>query len=119
MKIETERSYDIIGKAKTSPRFLVDRLWPRGIKKEVLQLDLWIKELSPSDRLRKWYNHDRQKWEEFKDRYFKELNDTPEEMRKFLANIKNHKEITLVYSSTEKEINNAVALKEYLLHHLK
>jgi uncharacterized protein YeaO (DUF488 family) len=119
MKIEIERSYDITGKRKTSRRFLVDRLWPRGIKKEVLQLDLWVKELSPSNELRKWYDHDPRKWEGFKERYFKELDKWSEELEKFMHAIEKHKKITLIYSSTEREINNAVALKEYLLEQNK
>lgn len=117
MKIATERSYDIVDKPKNTPRYLVDRLWPRGIKKERLQLDLWVKELSPSDDLRKWYNHDPKKWERFKERYYKELNLKNEEVEKFLAIIKHFEKITLVFSSSERDINNARALKEYLQLH--
>lgn len=117
MKIKTERSYDIIDKPKTSPRYLIDRLWPRGLKKERLQLDLWLKELSPSSDLRRWYNHDPKKWEQFKERYYKELSKKNEEVEKFLAVVKSFDTITLIYSSAERDINNARALKEYLLQH--
>ncbi len=117
MKIEIERSYDIVDKPKTTPRYLVDRLWPRGLKKESLQLDLWLKELSPSDDLRKWYNHDPKKWEQFKERYYKELSRKNEEVGKFLSVIKTFEKITFIYSSAEREINNASALKEYILQH--
>lgn len=119
MKIEIERSYDIAAKEKEAPRFLVDRLWPRGLKKEILKLDLWVKDLSPSNELRKWYNHDPVKWEEFRKSYFEELNRNEDEVNKFINTISKNKKIVLVYSSTEKEINNAVALKEYILKRLK
>ena len=115
LKIEIERSYDIVDKPKTTPRYLVDRLWPRGIKKESLQLDLWVKELSPSDDLRKWYNHDPKKWEKFKERYYNELGKKKDEVQKFLEVIKKFEKITLVYSSAERDINNARALKEHLM----
>ena len=115
MKIETARVYDILDQDKKAPRFLVDRLWPRGVKKEILQLDGWAKNLSPSNELRKWYNHDPKKWEEFKIAYFEELDKQSEELRDFIDTIKKHNQVTLVYSSTEREVNNAVALKEYLL----
>src|SRR5690242_20506526 len=115
MKIDIERSYDIVDKPKTASRYLVDRLWPRGLTKERLQLDLWVKEFSPSDDLRKWYNHDPKKWEQFKERYYSELSKKKEELEKFLQVIKNFEKIMLVYSSAERELNNARALKEYLL----
>lgn len=115
MKIEIERCYDLVQKPKDAPRYLVDRLWPRGIKKEQLQLNLWVKELSPSADLRKWYNHDPKKWEQFKKRYYSELSGKNADVEKFLAVIKNFERITLVYSSSERDINNARALKEYLL----
>ncbi|OCX50903.1 hypothetical protein BEL04_19460 [Mucilaginibacter sp. PPCGB 2223] len=119
MKIEIARCYEIVNETKNTPRFLVDRLWPRGLKKEALQLDMWVRDLSPSDALRKWYGHEPAKWEAFTGRYFGELDEHPEAVSKFLAAIKDYSVITLLYSSTEKEINNAVALKKYLLQHLK
>jgi uncharacterized protein YeaO (DUF488 family) len=126
MEIELIRSYEIAGHIKTSPRFLVDRMWPRGLKKEDLELDLWIKELSPSDELRKWYHQDSikgevdsGKWTTFRKRYFEELNRKKSELGTFVNLIKGHKKITLIYSSREKEGNNAVVLKEYLLNLLK
>jgi uncharacterized protein YeaO (DUF488 family) len=119
MKIDIGRSYELAGKPKDTIRILVDRLWPRGVKKEALDLDGWAKELSPSDALRKWYGHDPEKWENFKARYFKELDRNSKEVAGFLDSIRHHKHITLVYSSTEREINNATALKEYLTERLK
>lgn len=99
-------------------RVLVDHLWPRGVKKADAALDMWIKEVAPSEGLRKWFHHDPEKWEEFKRRYFLELDENLEaliELRK-----KAHKgRLTLVYASKEERYNNAVALKEYLETHVQ
>jgi uncharacterized protein YeaO (DUF488 family) len=94
-------------------RFLVERLWPRGIKKERLKMDGWFKDVAPSTELRKWFSHDPSKWEKFKELYFEELNRNQSEvniLRGFLSTGK----ATLLYSSKDTEHNNAVALKEYL-----
>ncbi len=94
-------------------RILVDRLWPRGLRKEEARIDYWAKEISPSSELRKWYGHDPAKWEEFKERYFAELDragEAVERLRKDLA----EGPATFVYSSREPAINNAEALKLYL-----
>lgn len=93
--------------------FLVDRLWPRGIKKEALRYDSWFKEAAPSNYLRSWFHHDPDKWEEFKRRYFAELDQKPEAWRPILDAARKH-DITLLYSSKEESHNNAVALKAYL-----
>jgi uncharacterized protein YeaO (DUF488 family) len=97
-------------------RILVDRLWPRGLTKEKAKVDLWLKEIAPSNELRKWYAHDPKKWAEFRKKYFREL-----DVRKELANqiIQKTREgdVTLLYSSTEKKINNATALKEYMIEY--
>jgi uncharacterized protein YeaO (DUF488 family) len=99
-------------------RILVDRLWPRGLSKKKAKLDLWLKDIAPSDELRKWFAHDPQKWTEFKKRYFKELVDKKELVHLI---IKKAKEInvTLLYGAKDKEFNNAVALKEYLRNKIK
>jgi uncharacterized protein YeaO (DUF488 family) len=121
MEIELIRSYDLVGQKKTSFRILVDRLWPRGLKKEDLAVDLWAKELSPSNELRKWYHEhtrdgglDHNKWEMFRRRYFKELDENKSVVTDFISQIKGFKKIILVYSSVQREANNAEALKEYL-----
>lgn len=97
-------------------RILVDRLWPRGLNKEKAKIDLWLKEIAPSNELRKWYAHDPKKWVEFRKKYFKELN-----VRKELAHqiIQKTREgdVTLLYSSKEEKLNNAVALKQYIIEH--
>lgn len=94
-------------------RFLVDRLWPRGKKKEDLQIEGWIRDIAPSDELRAWYGHEPGKWDEFKKRYFAELDALPEVWQP-LVELARQVDITLVYSSRETVLNNAAALKEYL-----
>jgi uncharacterized protein YeaO (DUF488 family) len=94
-------------------RILVDRLWPRGLTKGNAKIDYWAKDLAPSTELRKWYNHDPQKWEEFKKMYFEELDSEKEGVLEFKNMIKD-KISTLLFSSKELNFNNALALKEYL-----
>ena len=94
-------------------RFLVDHLWPRGLKKEALQVERWIKPVSPSNELRSWFGHEPAKWPEFQRRYFAELNRQPETWALLLENART-KDITLVFSARDIGHNNAVALKAYL-----
>ena len=94
-------------------RILVDRIWPRGLKKNDLKIDVWQKDIAPSTSLRKWFNHDHKKWNEFKSRYYEELKDKQEIIKFFLEKAKEGT-ITLLYSSKEEQYNNAIALKEYL-----
>ncbi|MER3398272.1 MAG: DUF488 domain-containing protein [Chloroflexota bacterium] len=94
-------------------RFLVERLWPRGLKKDELKLDGWLKEAAPSDGLRRWFGHDPARWEEFKARYFAELDSRPEALKPLLEAARAG-DITLLFSARDLEHNNAVALKEYL-----
>ena len=94
-------------------RVLVDRLWPRGLSKATAKIDFWARELAPSNELRRWYDHDPGKWDEFKSRYFRELNANPGLVKEFRGRLRRVK-VTFVYSSREEKINNAAALKEYL-----
>jgi len=94
-------------------RILVDRLWPRGLTKEKAKVDLWLKEIAPSDQLRKWYAHDPKKWVEFRKRYFNDLHAKRELVNQIVQKTKEG-DVTLLYSSKEEKINNAVALKEYI-----
>lgn len=115
--IKIKRAYD--PPAKTDgKRLLVERLWPRGIKKEALQLSDWIKEVAPSTELRKWFSHDPAKWEEFQQRYRAELDAHPEAWSPILDAAEN-KRVTLLYSSHDAEHNNVVALKSYLEEQLR
>lgn len=99
-------------------RFLVDRLWPRGIRKESLQLDGWLKDASPSTQLRKWFAHDAEKWDEFQRRYFVELDAKPEALEPLLAAAGNGR-VTLIYGARDREHNQAVVLKAYLQRQYK
>lgn len=99
-------------------RILVDRIWPRGISKEAAQIDEWLKGIAPSNELRKWFNHDPHKWDEFKKRYFAELKDNKEQMEDIYSMAKKH-HITFVYSAKDKDFNNAVGLKEYIEKQMK
>ncbi len=94
-------------------RFLVERLWPRGIKKEDLKMKAWLKEVAPSQDLRKWYAHDTAKWEEFRQRYQKELESNSEAWSPLLEAAK-HGNVTLIYSARDTEHNSALVLKEFL-----
>ena len=94
-------------------RILVDRLWPRGLSKEKAKVELWLKEIAPSNELRKWYSHDPKKWAEFRKRYFDDL-DTKRELVNQIVQKTKERDVTLLYSSKEEKINNAVALKEYI-----
>lgn len=114
MDIRIKRAYDPSA-PEDGYRVLIDRLWPRGRSKEALKLDEWLKELSPSTELRQWYGHEPQKWDEFRRRYFAELDAHPQEVRALLERAA-HGRVTLVYGSREERINNAEALREYLLN---
>lgn len=94
-------------------RFLVERLWPRGVKKEALKMDGWIKEAAPSTELRKWFNHDPAKWAEFRKRYHAELHKNPAALEPILSAAAKG-DVTLLFSSRDAEHNNVVALKTYL-----
>jgi uncharacterized protein YeaO (DUF488 family) len=97
-------------------RVLVERLWPRGLKKTAAALDLWLKEIAPSPELRQWFSHDPAKWEEFCHRYWTELAGRPDAVNLLKEKLREMK-VTLVYGSKDKEHNAAVALKKYLEGH--
>ncbi|MCZ7629210.1 MAG: DUF488 family protein [Microthrixaceae bacterium] len=90
-------------------RVLVDRLWPRGVSKERLRIDQWCRDVAPSDDLRKWFGHDPARWDEFLDRYRKELTDHDEEVSTLVEAARSGR-VTLVYAAGDTEHNNAVAL---------
>ena len=110
--IQLKRVYE-----KPSPRdrtrFLVERLWPRGVRKADLHMDGWLKEVAPSDELRKWFSHDPEKWPEFQRKYTAELKAHPQAWMPILAAARRGT-VTLLYSSHDAEHNNAVALKRFL-----
>ena len=116
--IRVQRIYDNPkGRNKDGFRILVDRLWPRGLSKDKVKVDVWQKDIAPSNSLRKWFGHDEKKWNEFKRRYFKELDKKNELVNMILCKVKEEESsssITLLYGTKEDRFNNAVALKEYL-----
>ena len=117
MPIFLKRVYDEI-EPNDGKRILVDRLWPRGVRKDSSKIDEWIKEISPSNELRKWYAHDPDKWNQFKEKYWKEIENQKEILLKLAKDCREGK-ITLLYSTKETRYNNAVALKEFLETRIK
>jgi uncharacterized protein YeaO (DUF488 family) len=91
----------------------VDRLWPRGKKKEEVDMDYWMKDIAPDDDLRKWFHEHPEKWSEFKEKYFKELEEKAGKVN-FLLEKGEKKHLIFLYASKDEEHNNAIALKEYL-----
>lgn len=114
--IYTKRVYEPAAKSDGT-RFLVERLWPRGIKKEALPMHAWCKDAAPSQDLRRWFHHDPAKWKEFQARYCAELDANPAGWKP-LREAAQRGPITLLYSSRDTEHNNAVALASYLKKHL-
>jgi uncharacterized protein YeaO (DUF488 family) len=111
--IKTRRVYEQ-GDPGEKYRILVDKFWPRGISKEKADWNEWMREIAPSDEIRKWYHHDFSKWDEFRQLYGKELEGKKESLDKLLKLEKEYGTITFLYSSREKEHNNATALMEFL-----
>ena len=110
--ITVKRAYEPVS-ARDGTRFLVERLWPRGISKAKLRIEAWLKDVGPSTELRKWFSHDPDKWVDFRKRYRRELDAHPEAWQP-IASAARRGRVTLVYSSHDTEHNNAVALQEYL-----
>ena len=109
--VKLKRAYEAASRGD-GYRVLVERLWPRGIRKEALALDQWRKEVAPSGELRKWFNHDPERWREFELRYLKELKEpAASEHLRALAALAAGGTLTLVFSSHDAEHNNAVVLK--------
>ncbi len=110
--IKLKRVYDPISRTDGT-RFLVERLWPRGLSREDVPATTWLKEVGPSTELRQWFNHDPLKWSRFRTRYFRELDSRPETWRPIVTAARRGT-VTLVYSSRDEQHNNAIALQEYL-----
>jgi uncharacterized protein YeaO (DUF488 family) len=115
--IVLKRAYDPVSRTDGT-RLLVERLWPRGVLKAKLRLDAWLKEVGPSTELRKWFGHDPEKWIEFRRRYFRELGSRREAWQPILSAARRGT-VTLVYSSHDRQHNNAVALQEFLRRKLR
>lgn len=112
--IQIKRAYEAYSPTD-GKRILIDRLWPRGISKEEVKLDLWLKDIAPSTELRQWFGHDPAKWREFKKRYISEIKSNTQALSQIQTLVKKGK-VTLVYGAKDEEHNDAVVLKEYLEH---
>jgi uncharacterized protein YeaO (DUF488 family) len=110
--IRTKRVYDPV-EPEDGFRVLVDRLWPRGLTKAQVRAELWLKDIAPGTTLRKWFGHDRSKWDEFRRRYIEELTGAPEAVEILLDKAKTGR-VTLLYAARDTECNHAVVLREYL-----
>jgi uncharacterized protein YeaO (DUF488 family) len=110
--ISIKRIYEARAKSDGT-RILVDRLWPRGIKKEAAHIAEWAKEIAPSTQLREWYGHDADRWKEFQQRYKAELKKN-EAMNGFIEKYQQEKQLTLVYATKDVEHSHAIVLKEWL-----
>lgn len=113
MKIHLKRVYEPSSKEDGS-RFLIDRVWPRGVSKKDLGSAVWLKEIAPSTELRKWFNHDPERWQEFRKRYFTELRsmDVPVET---LRGAMKEGPVTLLHAARDGEHNHALVLRDFLL----
>ena len=111
-RVQIKRIYDAPEKSD-GVRVLVDRVWPRGITKKAASLDLWIKEVAPSTELRKWFNHDPERWEDFRRRYRRELRKHGKELEVLKAQAAKRR-VTLLFGARDTEHNQAVVLQEAL-----
>lgn len=114
--IEIKRVYDTQSD-KDGFRVLVDRLWPRGLSKKSSKIDLWLKDIAPSDGLRKWFAHDPKKWPDFKKRYGKEMEEKTQITSELESLERKKRKITLLYAAKDRVHNNAAFLREYLQKH--
>ena len=119
--IELRRVYDPAASAPhQGSQVLVDRLWPRGFRKESLASDLWLRDLGPSNDLRKWFGHDPQRWDEFRRRYREELNQAPQQrLLDQVAALARKGPLTLLYSARDEQHNQAVVVREVLEERLR
>ena len=115
--LKTKRVYES-ATSGDGTRFLVDRLWPRGIKKEALKMKAWLKDVAPSPELRKWFAHDPARWQEFQERYTAELKSNTDAWKPILEAAQQGN-VTLLYSARDTEHNSAVLLKAFLEEHMK
>ncbi|WP_454782012.1 DUF488 domain-containing protein [Legionella sp. WA2022007384] len=111
-EIKIKRIYEQLD-SSDGYRILVDRLWPRGVKKETAAIDLWLKEIAPSNELRQWFDHEPEKWQEFKKRYINELAKKQEQITTITTKAK-RQTVTLLYSAKDEKYNNAIALLELI-----
>ncbi|HKB22958.1 MAG TPA: DUF488 domain-containing protein [Methyloceanibacter sp.] len=112
-KIKLKRAYEAPA-ASDGTRILIDRLWPRGVKKADAAIDEWMKDIAPSSALRKWFGHDPARWQEFRRRYLKELRGHPDALERLRA-LARQGPITLVFAAHDEAHNDAVVLRDVLV----
>jgi uncharacterized protein YeaO (DUF488 family) len=117
MELKLKRATEPAAKSDGA-RVLVDRLWPRGISKEELKLGSWLREIAPSDALRRWFRHDPKKWNGFRERYAKELDANPHAVKALQDLLREHGTVTLIFDARDTAHNNAMALKSYMQRRL-
>ena len=117
MDIRLKRVYERPAKSD-GVRVLVDRIWPRGVRREDAELDEWLKDVAPSNELRKWFNHDPERWDGFAEKYRRELVEHAEPVKRLVELTKKGR-LTLVFGASDTDHNNAVVLKNYLQEILK
>jgi len=117
MEIVIKRVYET-AEPEDGARVLVDRLWPRGVSRDEAKLDAWRKDVAPSSELRKWFDHDPERWTEFKERYFGELDDKRQAIDGLLAVAEGNDRLCLLYAARDTEHNHALVLREYLVEHV-
>jgi uncharacterized protein YeaO (DUF488 family) len=110
--VKLKRAYEAVS-ADDGLRILVERLWPRGVRKQEAKIDLWLKDLAPSTELRQWYGHDPARWPQFRKRYRNELKEQVD-LLALLQYVTRELAVTFVYAASDEERNSAVALKELL-----
>ena len=113
MELRLKRAYEPAA-AEDGYRVLVERLWPRGLSKERVRVDRWIKEAGASTELRRWFGHDPARWEEFRRRYADEVRARPDVLEELRDVLREHRTVTFLFAARDEEHNNAVALKELL-----
>ena len=112
-QIWLRRAYEKPGPSD-GQRILVDRIWPRGVSKEALELDDWMKDIAPSDGLRDWFDHDPDKFKRFAERYRRELSENRSDVEACMSQIDRRKRLTLIYAAKDPAINHAAVLKHFL-----
>jgi uncharacterized protein YeaO (DUF488 family) len=115
-EIELRRVRDVVGESRQAPTYLVDRLWPRGVRKDCLDYDDWLKDVAPSTELRRWFHQDRGEWAEFRERYRAELDAHPEAATPLLAALRGDS-VVLLFDAKDRERNHAIVLRDRLLEH--
>ena len=113
--VKLKRAYDLPSRSD-GKRVLIDRLWPRGVKKTEAKIDEWMKDIAPSTKLRKWFGHEPARWPEFRRRYEAEVRDHPEQLER-LRMLAREGPLTLVFSAHDEDHNDAVVLRELILGH--